>query len=214
MITDEPTVSRLPARFIREAVTVLRDAFQQDPIFEFHFPDSVLRARALEAFFDDVIRAHMRFRHVYAAMSGDRLVGAAVWRPPHATADTWRDRLRAFITRCRLMMLSKDAARKLLRGFAALEATHPRVPHWYLFFIGLDPALRGHGIGAWLMAPVLKAADATCSLCYLETPFPQTIEFYRKLGYEVTSEPRPFPGAPQLWAMTREPSMTIAARGT
>jgi hypothetical protein len=55
------------------------------------------------------------------------------------------------------------------------------------------------------MAPVFEAADAARTLCYLETPFPQTLSFYRKLGYEISSEPRPFPGAPQLWAMTRRP---------
>ena len=203
---DELVVVPLSARSVGDAVTVLRGAFREDPIFGFHFPDPALRSRVFDIFFDDVIRAHVRFGHVYAVMDGDRLVGAAVWRPPRAIADTWRDRLRAIFTRCRLMAASPRIAGKLLQGFAALEETHPSVPHWYLFFIGLDPALRGRGIGARLMAPVLKIADAEQSLCYLETPFLQTIPFYRKLGYVVSGEPRPFPGAPQLWAMTRQPS--------
>jgi len=208
---DELFVGRLSACCVRDAVTVLRDAFHDDPIFRFHFPDPALRSRVFEIFFDDVIHAHMRFRHVYAVMDGDRLVGAAVWRPPSAKADTWRDQLRALITHCRLMAQSPRIAGKLLHGFATLEQTHPGIPHWYLFFIGLDPALRGRGIGARLMAPVLKIADAEQSLCYLETPFQQTIAFYRKLGYEVSGEPRPFPGAPQLWAMTRQPSKVALA---
>jgi ribosomal protein S18 acetylase RimI-like enzyme len=86
-----------------------------------------------------------------------------------------------------------------------LEETHPYQPHWYLFFIGVDADLRGRNIGALLMAPVLEAADAASLTCYLETPFPQTLPFYRRLGYEVTGEPRPFSGAPQLWAMIRKP---------
>ena len=138
-------------------------------------------------------------------MHGERLVGAAVWRPPHAITDTWRDRLRAFITRRRLLALARDVADKLLQGFARLEEAHPFYPHWYLFFVGLDSVVRGRNIGTRLMAPVLEAADAAALPCYLETPFLQTLPFYRKLGYEVTAEPRPFPGAPQLWAMIRKP---------
>jgi hypothetical protein len=54
------------------------------------------------------------------------------------------------------------------------------------------------------MTPVLHIADASRTACYLETPFAGTIPFYRKLGYEVSGEPAPFPGAPHLWAMTRQ----------
>ena len=92
-----------------------------------------------------------------------------------------------------------------MEGFARLEETHPHHPHWYLFFIALESNQRGRNIGAKLMAPVLQSADAAMLPCYLETPFPQTLPFYRKLGFEVTGEPRPFNGAPQLWAMTRKP---------
>ncbi len=99
----------------------------------------------------------------------------------------------------------------LLQGFAKLETTHPDTPHWYLFFIGMDAERRGHGIGARLMTPVLQAADDGGMPCYLETPFPQTLPFYRKLGYDVIGEPTPFTGAPQLWAMKRKPRRRLSA---
>lgn len=208
MASEEPiVVGHLPGRRIGEAVSLLGDAFSEDPIFSFHFPDPIVRATVLRIFFDNVIRSHMRFRHVYAAMKEERVVGTAVWRPPHAKANSLCDRWREFITSRRLMTQSPEIARKLMDGFAALETTHPIVPHWYLFFIGVDAKLRGRGVGACLMAPVLEAADATRSLCYLETPFSQTLLFYRDRGYEVSSEPRPFPGAPRLWAMTRHPRL-------
>lgn len=205
MVSGKLDILPLPAERFGDAIGVLKHAFQDDPIFGFHFPNSILRARILGLFFSDVIRAHMPFHHVYAAMEGDRLVGAAVWRPPNARINGIRERLRGLVMRFRLISLSPHVARKLLRGFAALEATHPKIPHWYLFFIGVESEQRGRGIGARLMAPVLRAADAAHTPCYLETPFPQTLPFYRKLGYEVTGEPQPFPGASHLWAMTRSP---------
>ena len=198
-------IDLLPAKYVRSAVELLADAFRDDPIFCFHFPDPRLRRRVLELFFGDVVRTHMRFNHVYAALEGHALIGTAVWRPPHAAVTGFRAQLPGLLTRWRLLALSPRVGTMLLRGFANLEATHPDAPHWYLFFIGIDSRWRGQGIGAQLMAPVLQAADAGKMPCYLETPFPQTLPFYRELGYEVTSEPRPFTGAPQLWAMMRKP---------
>lgn len=202
---DTISIGLMPAGEVRSAITILKDAFLDDPIFRFHFPDPQLRAKALGIFFTDIVRAHMQFAHVYAAFDQDRLIGTAVWRPPDVHFTGLWAHLRGVLTRYRLLALSPRAAQKLLRGFAALEATHPNFPHWYLFFIGVESRQRGHGIGARLMAPVLRVADRTGISCYLETPFPQTLPFYRALGYEITSEPRPFAGAPQLWAMTRTP---------
>jgi ribosomal protein S18 acetylase RimI-like enzyme len=151
------------------------------------------------------VRAHTRFDHIYAAVEGQSLIGTAVWRPPNAAVDGVREQLRGLITRWQLLALSPRVGKMLLQGFVNLEATHPKAPHWYLFFIGINSRWRGRGIGARLMVPVLEAADAAKMPCYLETPFPQTLPFYQKLGYEVIGEPRPFTGGPQLWAMTRKP---------
>ena len=205
MVSGKLSILPLPGDRFDDAVDLLKHAFRDDPIFGFHFPDSNLRAKVLGIFFSDVIRTHMPFHHVYAAMEGDRLVGAAVWRPPNAGVNGIRDRLRGLVTRSRLMALSPYVVPKLLRGFAALEATHPRIPYWYLFFIGVASEQRGRGVGAQLMAPALQAADTAHVMCYLETPFSQTLPFYRKLGYEISSEPQPFRGAPHLWTMTRSP---------
>ena len=204
-ILNQLVIEPLPAKYVRSAVTLLADAFRDDPIFCFHYPDPQLRREVLELFFSDVLRAYLRFKHVYGAFDGQTLVGAAVWRPPNAVVTGILAQLRGLIMRRRVLALSGQVGRMLLDGFAGLEKTHPRTPHWYLFFIGIASDLRGRSIGARLMAPVLQAADMAVMPCYLETPFPHTLPFYRKLGYEVTSEPRPFTGAPQLWAMTREP---------
>jgi GNAT superfamily N-acetyltransferase len=199
-------IGLLPAKCVHRAVGLLADAFCNDPVFCFHFPDPRLRRNVLELFFGDVVRAHMRFRHVYAAFDGEALVGAAVWRPPGAAVTGLLAQIRGMITRYRLLALSPRIGKMLLQGFAQLETMHPSTPHWYLFFIGIDAERRGHGLGARLMAPVLQTADGDGMPCYLETPFPQTLPFYCKLGYEVVGEPRPFADAPQLWAMKREPA--------
>ena len=92
-----------------------------------------------------------------------------------------------------------------MTGFGQLEAGHPADPHWYLFFVGVDPSCQGQRIGEQLLVPVLRAADAANTLCYLETPFPRTHAFYQRLGFEIRTEGHPFAGAPTLWTMLRSP---------
>lgn len=201
----QPTIDMLPPQRADEAVAVLTAAFMPDPIFSFYFPEATRRARVFGAFFNDVIASHLRFGHVYAALLDGAIVGAAVWRPPGADEPTELDRARADAAERVVREIDNAAAEALFGGFAALEAGHPAEPHWYLFFSGITPASQGRGFGSLLLAPVLKLADESRKLCYLETPFPRTHIFYRRLGYEITYTGNPFVGAPTLWAMTRRP---------
>ncbi|HKS89395.1 MAG TPA: GNAT family N-acetyltransferase [Stellaceae bacterium] len=200
-----PRVMILPETRADEAVAALTAAFLPDPIFSFYFPEAAPRARVFGAFFSDIIVSHLRFGHVYAAMLDGAIIGAAIWRPPDADEPTELDRERAIAAERVVRDVDNAAAEALFAGFASLEAGHPAAPHWYLFFTGIVPAWQGHGFGSALLAPVLNLADQSRVLCYLETPFPRTHRFYRRLGYEISYTGNPFVGAPTLWAMTRQP---------
>ena len=100
-------------------------------------------------------------------------------------------------------MLYPRTAAKLFAGFEALVTLHPAERHWYLMFVGVEPALQSSGIGANLLSPVLDRADADGVLCYLETPFAGTHRFYRRLGFEISSESEPFDAPATIWCMTR-----------
>lgn len=202
----EPAILRLPERRVGEAVDVLARAFRDDPVLTFFLNKPNRRTMAFRAFFANIVRAHLRSGHVYAALVENQVAGVAVWRPPTAENETLRDRMRTRSTQLLVRVLFPRTAGDLFRGFAATIALHPQAPHWYLFFMGVDVALRGRGIGSKLVAPVLELADRTGTLCYLETPFPRTHAFYQRLGFEISSESHPFRGAPTLWTMTRRPS--------
>ena len=110
-------------------------------------------------------------------------------------------------------MMFPRASQGLFGGFAALEQFHPIDPHWYLAFVGIEPTIQSRGIGRALLAPVLKIADQTNTLCYLETPFPRTHEFYERLGFARRGEHSPFVGAPQgVVTFVRDPNPAIHER--
>ena len=61
---------------------------------------------------------------------------------------------------------------------------HPGEPHWYLPFIGVDPAHQGEGYGTELMRHTLKRCDADGIPAYLENSNPRNALFYERLGFE------------------------------
>lgn len=198
-----PAIQTLPRGRIKEAVAVLTRAFMHDPIFSHYFPNSIDRARVFTILFNDIIRANLISGHVYCALEGDTMTGAAIWRPPHAEAPTLRQRLHSASAAWRLRRISKSAAAELAAGFGVLETLHPKRPHWHLMFIGVDSSSRMKRIGSHLMAPVLALADERRELCYLETPFRETHHFYRRLGFEIGATCNPFRDAPTIWLMSR-----------
>jgi ribosomal protein S18 acetylase RimI-like enzyme len=69
-----------------------------------------------------------------------------------------------------------------------MQEAHPTYPHWYLPWLGVDPAVQGRGLGTRLLQPCLDTVDQSRLPAYLETPNPRTIPFYKRLGFEVTGE--------------------------
>jgi GNAT superfamily N-acetyltransferase len=85
--------------------------------------------------------------------------------------------------------------------FRALDALHPREPHWYLATLGVDPDAQGEGIGGALASSLLEWADRDALPAYLETDRPENVSFYERLGFRVEQEVEVL-GAP-IWRMLR-----------
>jgi GNAT superfamily N-acetyltransferase len=178
------------------ASRLLTHAFAQDPIITHFFHDRLRRRIAFPAFFRAVLEELLPSGQIYAAHHNGDLAGVAAWVPPGGAAPNAAAQRAAGQYQRLVHLMFPRAAQGLFRGFAALEHAHPAEPHWYLAFVGVDPAMQNRGIGQQLLAPVLKIADETSTLCYLETPFPRTHAFYERLGFVRHAE-HPFIGAPQ-----------------
>ncbi|CAM4208017.1 Acetyltransferase (GNAT) family protein [Pedobacter westerhofensis] len=75
--------------------------------------------------------------------------------------------------------------KKVLHREKLIENQHPKGPFCYLWFIGVDPAVQGKGIGSGLMAALLSKMDAQDLPVYLETSVARNISFYQKFGFQV-----------------------------
>jgi GNAT superfamily N-acetyltransferase len=77
--------------------------------------------------------------------------------------------------------------------------------HWYLMIVGVLPEFRGHGLGAALIAPVLKRADAEKVPVCLDTAQPKVGPLYARLGFRQTQESVDPASGVRFWAYQRDP---------
>ena len=126
------------------------------------------------------------------AYYADGFAGAALWLPPDVRPDD--DALSALMWRT-----SAAPLEDVSQVFEQMERHHPREPHWYLPFIGVDPTQQGEGHGAALMTHALVHCDRDHAPAYLESSNPKNIPLYERHGFtllgtiQVGSSPPIFP---------------------
>jgi GNAT superfamily N-acetyltransferase len=157
-------------------IATLVDAFLEDPVERWLFP----QAQAYLAYFPEFVSAFGgRAFEQQTAWTLHDFDAVALWIPPGSEPDT-----NAIVD-----VLSRSVAAELHDDmFSVLEqmdAAHPRYPHWYLPWLGVDRAHQGTGLGGQLLKQCLAAVDGDHLPAFLETPNPRTIPFYARHGFAV-----------------------------
>ncbi len=174
---------------------VLARAFQDDPVYQWIFPNAPQRARRSPGMFALFIRQMLRHG---AVLTDAEMRGAALWRPHRMQLGPLEDLSFKF----GMLRLLGRRAGEVGRGFAPIEARHPREPHVYLPLLGADPKHQGQGVGSALLTPVLRLCDARGLPAYLESSKEENIPFYRRHGFELL-EPLEIRDGPRVWPMKR-----------
>jgi ribosomal protein S18 acetylase RimI-like enzyme len=173
----------------RVVVDDLLEAFMDDPVLCWVFPDSDRRRRYGRHFFELTAR-----RLLPGGLAWRADGGAALWAAP----GRWRE---SFPQSLRLSIATFPGIRRrsprVARGLLALEARHPQEPHLYLPTIGVRPDRQGRGLGSALLRPGLQYADAAGLPAYLESSSPRNVALYERHGFAVTAE-HTLPGGPAL----------------
>jgi ribosomal protein S18 acetylase RimI-like enzyme len=105
----------------------------------------------------------------------------AIWIPPGAATDG--DAIVAAL----MESVPSDKHGDAFSVLEQMDAAHPKEPHWYLPWLGVDAALQGAGLGAALLRHGLARVDADRVPAFLETPNPRTVPFYERHGFVVWS---------------------------
>jgi ribosomal protein S18 acetylase RimI-like enzyme len=187
---DVPRIARLFA-----------EIFAHDPVFDWLVRNGDARELALQRFFGWILESRA-VPHGETWITADGLAAAA-WIPPNMqeTSPRLADDLRMLPVILRLTGLPR-----LTRGAAmaaAMEDAHPKVPYFYLAFIGVARHVQGNGIGSAMLRATLARADAAGASAYLENSNPRNLKLYERAGFSVTREIRARRDAPPVFAMWR-----------
>lgn len=196
----EPVVPTVQKDDVAALAAVLAAAFHSDPVGQWLAPDEVERPDALRRLFAVEIQ-HVTLPHG-AGVTNEQRTGAALWLPP----GHWK---MPALTIARLlpsfMSIFGRRLPLILQGLFEVEKHHPtHEKHYYLPFVGVDPAHQGLGIGSLLLRPVLQRCDAEGEGAYLEATSPDNRRLYERHGFAVIDEVR-LPSGPALWPMWRPP---------
>ena len=182
----------------------LARAFEDDPVWNWLFPEPSSRARKSAQVFRAYLRDSLTVGEVYTTPD---LSAASLWKPPGkwklsngAVLRSLPSLLRAFGTR---LPASLEIERKV-------EAQHPRDPHWYLSVIGTDPVAQGKGIGAALIRQITDQCDREGIPAYLESSKEANVPYYERFGFKVTGDTQLGDDGPTIWFMWRDPQVPDA----
>ena len=84
----------------------------------------------------------------------------------------------------------------------AMERAHLQEPHFYLYFLAVDPALQGMDLGSRILDATLKRIDEMGLSAYLENSNPRNTRSYERAGFLARKNIAP-EGAPSLIPMWR-----------
>lgn len=162
----------------QRALDVLVTAFTADPVIRWLYPEAH--------------RYLMHFPSLLVAFGGKAFSANTVWRlgefsavalwfPPHVEPDG--DAVVAVMTQT----VAPEQHEDILAVLGQMDEAHPRFPHWYLPWFGVDGGRQGKGLGGVLMTQCLAIVDQDHLPAFLESPNPRNLSFYERRGFEVTA---------------------------
>jgi ribosomal protein S18 acetylase RimI-like enzyme len=193
-----PTIKTATISDEAPAIAVVVLAFSADPAARWTWPEP----QQYLAHFPNFVKAlgGKAFAHG-SAYYLDGHAGASLWLPPEVRPD--EDALITLLQRTGSAPVQKD----LFAVFEQMGRYHPREPHWYLPFIGIDPSQQGKGYGGALMKHALIPCDRDHALAYLESSNPKNIPLYERHGFELLGTIQ-VGASPPIFPMLRKPRVT------
>ncbi|MFI5008766.1 MAG: GNAT family N-acetyltransferase [Solirubrobacterales bacterium] len=194
------TVSRAAPADVSNVAQTLGRAFHVDPVFTWLLAEDPGHLRILTRYFELFLnKVWIEQQETYTTVDS---VAAAVWCLPRQ----WHIGVRTLLglAPASVGVFGRHLPR-VLRALAMVESKHPRLPHYYLAFVGVDPQWQGRGLGTAVLAPVLERCDREAMPAYLEASTPRSRALYERHGFAVTEELTFAKNAPPVWRMWREP---------
>jgi GNAT superfamily N-acetyltransferase len=207
---SQPRVRAAAPEEAGEIGRLLGEAFMDDPVSTWAWPDAEVRRAVHPRFFGVFAKHGLAGGMVDVTEDG---AGAAVWLPVPAgsgggggTAGSagsagGGDRMGADIAEA----LGESGERSAVIN-KLMEQHHPHErAHLYLLALGVLPGRQGGGLGRALLEPVLERCDRQGVPAYLEASSERSAALYARLGFATIGQTIDLPDGPSMWPMWRQP---------
>jgi ribosomal protein S18 acetylase RimI-like enzyme len=183
-----------PTKEREAAIATLKEAFRDDPVVRWVWPDDKRFEEYWAPFVDAFAGA--AFDHGSAHATED-VGGVGLWLPPGVASDG--ETLGALAAGS----IDEERQDEVFTFLGIQDEVHPHEPHWYLPLIGVGPASQGQGYGSALLEYALAIVDRDGLPAYLEATTPRNRALYERHGFEVVGEIQ-HASSPPMWPMRRK----------
>ena len=180
-----PSLIRVGEQDIVAASKTLARAFINDPMMTYICPHEPDMERKLALLFEVMIRYGLKYGEVYATSA--KMEGVVMWLSSD-NSDMTVSKLEA----CGLADFASQVPAEVLMRLIFLNdfaysrnKLHAPFTHWYLAFIGVDPAFHAKGFASALLRPMLERMDREDMPCYLETATEKNVTMYEHYGFKL-----------------------------
>ena len=172
----------------RQAARVLARAFLDEPVSQRIYcrltSPQILKNLALD--FTGELAVCLRQGEPLELHQNGAIAAAAVIYPPGAYPLPWSAEL--LITLTSILGHTRYDRRAWQTWLDEVEQFHPHLPHYYLEYLGVEPAFQGQGLGSQLLSELTRRADAAGAACYLETATERNLPLYQRFGFQITAQ--------------------------
>jgi len=172
----------------KEAAQVLGRAFMDEPVSQTVYrrlsPEK--RLKNLTADFTGELTVCIKSGEPVHVSQDDKIAAAALIYPPEAYPLNRLDDLRLLFWM--VWGHSPYDVRVWLRWLKEAEKHHPKEPHYYLEYLGVEPGLQGSGLGSIILEHLTSKADSAHVGCYIETATRKNLPLYQRFGFQIIHE--------------------------
>lgn len=206
MIGPVEGLYRIEKKDISEAGTVLKDAFQHDPLWGKVFEHALKRDQKLSAFFQTPVIYCLKYGAVYAPSENLEGVAALV---PGDLADMTFWRLLRSGALWTGMKIGGTLSRRLKQVFEPIQKDREEnMGHRsfvYVQLIGVASALQGKGFGGRMLRVLIAKSEQLGVPLYLETETEENVSMYERFGFTLLKQiTLPVVHLP-MWEMVKNP---------
>ena len=192
-------------RDVAKVVETLVQAFFDDHLLDYFFPDPKNKLRFLPKFFNYRVKNGLLYGKILA--TSENIEGVVILTQSEYKEFSW---LRAIRTGG--IGLYRAAGSEILSRMREVESFVVTKrdecisePHWYLGSLAVHPDYQGKGFASKLVRPVLQMCSSQNKLCVLETQDEDLVQIYKHYCFDVVdSFTLPVANLPH-WIMAKYP---------